>query len=113
MNEKDETRLRDMLDAAQRAVKFVDGKTRESLDEDDMLLGFALVRAIEVVGEAANQVAKEIRESIPNIRWREMIGMRNRIVHNYVSVDYDIVWTVATIHLPEMIKELENFLSQG
>ncbi len=103
----------DMLDAAQRAVKFVGGKTHESLDEDHMLLGFALVRAIEVVGEAANQVDKETRESIPTIRWREMIGMRNRIVHHYVSVDYDIVWTVATIHLPEMIKELENFLSQG
>ena len=111
MNEKDETRLRDMLDAAQRAVKFVDGKTREALEEDNMLLGFALVRAIEVVGEAANQVAKETRETIPNIRWREMIGMRNRIVHNYVSVDYDIVWTVATVHLPEMIIELEKALA--
>lgn len=64
MNERDEARLRDMLDAARKALEFASGQTRADLDENDML-AFALVRALEVIGEAANQVSEETRETVP------------------------------------------------
>jgi uncharacterized protein with HEPN domain len=107
MNERDETRLRDMLDAARKAVAFADDKTREALDEDE-LLAFALVRALEIVGEAASRVSQETRSRFQQIRWKEIIGMRNKIIHDYLSVDNNIVWDVVTNDLPDLIRELET-----
>jgi len=109
MNERDETRLRDMLDAAYKAQHFIRGKTRSSLDEDDML-SFALVRAIEIVGEAASKVTPPTRDSFPQVEWRPIIGMRNRIVHDYLNVDLNIVWEVVTHDLPKLIAALEKLL---
>jgi uncharacterized protein with HEPN domain len=74
------------------------------------LLGFALVRAVELVGEAASKVTPETRQAHPDIPWRNIIGMRNRIVHDYLNVDYDIVWTVVTDNLPPLIKQLDAIL---
>lgn len=110
MNEKDETRLRDMLDAAYQARKFVEGKARPALEENDMLLGFAVVRALEIVGEAASKITPETRAQFSQIKWPDMIGMRNRIVHDYLNVDYDIVWKVVIEDLPDLITELEKII---
>jgi uncharacterized protein with HEPN domain len=109
MNEADEVRLRDMLDAACKALEFAESKTRQNLDTDDMF-AFALVRAIEIVGEAAARVSQETRGSYPQIRWTEIIGMRNKIVHDYLSVDNNIVWDVTENDLPPLIQQLESIL---
>ncbi len=111
MNTADKNRLTDMLRAAQRARTFVNGKTRESLEENDELLGFAVVRAVEVVGEAASKVTPETRESLKDIPWHNIIGMRNRVVHDYLNVDYDVVWAVVTQNLPDLIEQLEAALA--
>jgi uncharacterized protein with HEPN domain len=111
MNERDDTRLRDMLDAARVGTSFVAGETRDALAVDQKLV-FALVRAIEIVGEAANRVSQETRAELPQIPWRNIIGMRNRVIHDYVNVDLDIVWEVATRNLPELIAELERVLPE-
>ena len=79
MNKRDETHLRDMLDAARRVQIFLSGKTRADLEADNFLLGFAVVRALEIIGEAANKTSSETRDRPPDIGWREIIGMRNRI----------------------------------
>jgi uncharacterized protein with HEPN domain len=110
MNERDETRLRDMLDASRRARAFSMGKTRTDLEKDQFLLGFAIVRAIEIVGEAASQVTPETVASLPEIPWKQIVGMRHRVVHNYNRVDYDIVWDVVTRQIPELIALLEAAL---
>lgn len=109
MNERDEMRLRDMLDAARKACQFAGGKTRQQLDTDDMF-AFALVRAIEIVGEAASKVSPETRSAYPQIRWVEIIGMRNKIVPDYLSVDNNIVWDVTENDLPPLIQQLESIL---
>jgi uncharacterized protein with HEPN domain len=110
MNERDETRLRDMQDAARQAVFFVSGKTRLDLEENKQILGFAVVRAIEIVGEAASKITAETRLTLPQVPWGSIIGMRNLIVHEYFSVDYDVVWEVATENLPELLAILASIL---
>ncbi|MDX2137052.1 MAG: DUF86 domain-containing protein [Chloroflexota bacterium] len=110
MNDHDKALLQDMREAARKAIEYTRGKTRETLVEDDELIGFAVVRAIEIIGEAANRVSSETQTTFTTIPWRRVIGMRNRIVHDYLNVDYDIVWEVITEGLPALMLELDSIL---
>lgn len=85
------------------------GCTRADLDRDRKL-NLALVRLVEVIGEAANRVTAERRQSLPAIPWPEIIGMRNRIVHGYDQVDFDILWAVVQQDLPPLIDQLRGTL---
>lgn len=109
MNERDQTRLYDMRNEAQRACKFLQDKTQIDLETDD-LLAYAVVRAIEIIGEAGSKVTEETRAQYPQIAWRNIIGMRNRIIHEYNDVDLDIVWEVVHRNLPQLIAQLEQIL---
>src|SRR3954453_8141144 len=104
MNELDQVRLRHMLDAARAAALFIEGRTRENL-EDDLMFAFALVRAIEIVGEAASKISKEEQQNYPEIPWRSITGMRNKIIHDYFDIDYDVVWDTVQLRIPELIQE--------
>ena len=95
-----------MADAAAIAVRFAAGRSRGDLELDQMLL-FALVRAVEIVGEAAARLSPEARAALPHIPWHLIIGMRNRLVHAYFDVDRDILWTTATEALPALLPALE------
>ncbi len=112
MNEFDETRLRDMLDETRHVAQFIKGRTRSDLDTN-MMLAYAVVRAIEVIGEAAARVTEETRQGLVNVEWKNIIGMRNRIVHNYNNVNLDIVWQVASHNLPELGHQLLKILSDN
>lgn len=90
MQKDDAVPLRHALDAAKKAVLFLDGRRREDLEGDEML-GFAVVRLLEIIGEAAKLVSPELREQHPEIPWSAMVGMRNRLIHGYFDVNYDIV----------------------
>ena len=87
--------LRDMLDHARRAVDAVAERDRSDLDSD-LILAAALERFIEVIGEAASKVSPSTRANSPEIPWKEIVGMRNRLVHGYAAVDHDIVWNVVS-----------------
>ncbi len=108
---EDEVLLRDMLDHARHAAAAVTGRKRSDLDSD-FVLAAALERFIEVIGEAASKVSTTTRESTPQIPWREIIGMRNRLVHGYASVDHDIVWDVVSGDLGKIMQMLELLLSE-
>lgn len=82
MRKDDTVRLRHMLDAAREAVAFAAGRKRADLDHDRMLV-LALVKDIEIIGEAAYQISQQTREQFPNIPWEDIIGMRHRLVHAY------------------------------
>jgi uncharacterized protein with HEPN domain len=112
MNERDKTRLRDMLDEAQRVQKFVTGKTRDDLSRDDML-AYAIVLCLEIIGEAASQVTETTRSVYLHLAWHQMIGMRNRLIHEYGKVDLDIVWYTVIDVIPELITELEQILASN
>ncbi len=80
-----------MIDAAEAVDAFMAERNRAELDSNRMLL-FAVVRAIEVLGEAAARVSDETRQTAPDIPWNAIVGMRNRLVHGYFNIDVDIVW---------------------
>jgi uncharacterized protein with HEPN domain len=102
MRPPDDVLLRDMRDHARRAVAALTGKERAEFDSDPILAA-ALERFIEVVGEAASKVSPTTQAATPTIPWREIVGMRNRLVHGYASVDHDIVWDVVTGDLPAVV----------
>ena len=106
---EDDVLLRDMLDHARRAVGAMDRRTRADL-ESDPILAAAMERFIEVTGEAASKVSEPTRRGLPQIPWREIIGMRNRLVHGYAAVDHDIVWDVVTVDLPSLVVALTELL---
>lgn len=72
----------------------------------------ALTRSIEIIGEAAKQVPDDFRASHPKIQWRYMAGMRDKLIHGYFGVDYDIVWDVAVNKAPELRRQLEEILAK-
>jgi uncharacterized protein with HEPN domain len=98
-----------MRDAASAALSFSAGKTREDL-ESGMMFQFALVRALEIVGEAAARVAEESRAAHPEIPWANIVGMRNRLIHGYFDVDLNILWRTVTDHLPPLIVALDALI---
>lgn len=106
----DATRLRHILDAARKAVALVEGKGRSALDHDETL-GLAVVRLLEILGEAARGVSDDFKARHPQIAWQEMIGARNHLIHGYYEVDYDIVWQIIENDLPPLIDELKKITS--
>jgi len=109
MRKDDSIRLQHMLDAAREAESFSRNKTRKSLDTDRKL-AFALVKCIEIIGEAAAQISNESREALPQIPWLDIIAMRNRLIHAYLDINLDILWKTIIEDLPPLISELENIL---
>ena len=112
MRSDDGVRLRHMLDAAREAVSFIQGKSRSRL-EMDRELTLALVKCIEIVGEAANRVTKKRRYELQEIPWPYIISMRNRLIHAYFDIDLDILWNTVTLDLPPLIAELEKNIPHG
>lgn len=105
----DTTRLQHMLDYSRKACEFTQGKTQADLESDEVLT-LAIVRLIEIVGEAAANVSPERRKELSDIPWSEIIGMRNRVVHAYFDVNFNIVWNTVTYNLPSLIAQLEASL---
>ena len=99
-----------MLDAAEKALDFIKYKRRSDLDIEPMLT-FAIVRALEIIGEAANKITDEGRSEYSNLPWPKIIGMRNRIVHAYFDINLDRVWETVTYDLPSLIDELKRILN--
>lgn len=102
---EDKVRLHHMVEAGESAVQFVAGRQRADLDEDRMLL-FALVRAIEVLGEAASQISEERGATHAGIPWRAIIAMRNRLIHAYFEINTEIVWQTVTQEIPTLLPQL-------
>ncbi|MBV9861938.1 MAG: DUF86 domain-containing protein [Alphaproteobacteria bacterium] len=111
MSPNDRMRLRHIVEALNSAFRFIEGRQRNDLDRDTMLL-FALVRTIEIAGEAARRVSPAGREELPDVPWDPMIGMRHRLVHAYFDVDGDILWTTVTEAAPSVAERLSTFLGE-
>ncbi|MBC6454894.1 MAG: DUF86 domain-containing protein [Hormoscilla sp. SP5CHS1] len=104
------TRLGHMRDAASQALQFMSGETRESLESNEMLQ-LAVVKALEIIGEAAKNVSIDCQQRYDRIPWEEMIGMRNRLVDAYFGINFDVVWRTVREDLEPLLAELEVALS--
>jgi uncharacterized protein with HEPN domain len=100
-----------MLSHAEEAISLAAGRQREDLDTD-RLLNLALVRLLEIVGEAAARVSEKCRQTYPSIPWPQVIGLRNRLIHGYDAVDFDILWTIVQVDLPPLAIALRSALEQ-
>ena len=106
---EDRIRITHMRDACESVSRFIVGKTTPDL-ADGQMLQFALVRAIEIIGEAAGRVSENVQKAAPEIPWREAVGIRNRLVHAYFDVDLGILWQTAVESVPQMLERLEKLL---
>lgn len=108
----DDDRVDDIRRAAEKALHFVDGKSRDDLDQDDLLIA-GLLHEITVIGEAASALSAGRRARMPSVPWREIIGMRQVIVHAYWRVDVDELWRAVADDLPTLLAQLHDAPRQG
>ena len=107
MRADDRVRVLHMIEACESVQRFIQGRRRLDFESDQMLL-FAVVRAIEVLGEAAGKVSEDTRSACPQIPWPGITNMRNRLIHGYFDIDIDIVWNTASIELPALLTDLRR-----
>jgi len=98
-----------MLDTAQAIVAKTAGKSRADFDADENLR-LALVYLIQTVGESARRISPAFQEAHSQIPWSRIVGMRHKVVHDYLHVNYDIVWTVATVSIPPLTAQLQEIV---
>ena len=106
---RDDTYLVDILESSKMALTYVSGKSWNAFYEDTQCQD-AVVRRIEIIGEAARRVSQETREKHPQIPWREMTSMRNLVIHEYDVVDINQVWDTVQNKIPPLIKELAKIV---
>ena len=100
--QRDLAYLADILQAAKLALRFVEGMTYEAFAEDEKTQA-AVIRELEIIGEAAGRVSTEFVVSHPELPWRQMVSMRNRMIHGYDDIDLVIVWRALRLNLPDLI----------
>jgi uncharacterized protein with HEPN domain len=102
--------LEDIIGSANKILIYTDGLSYEQFLADDRTID-AVIRNFEIIGEAANRLPEEIRDQYANIDWHRIRGFRNRIVHDYMGIDYKIVWLIKENFLPTLINEIRSLLS--
>ena len=106
----DRIRMRHMLDAARQALSFAQGRTRSDLDADAMFRR-AVTHCIQEIGEAASQVGEATRDTVPQLPWRQVVGMRHNLVHVYFNIKHEAVWQVLSQDLQPLVEALEAALT--
>ncbi|MBA3019382.1 MAG: DUF86 domain-containing protein [Desulfobacteraceae bacterium] len=109
MQSKDRIRVRHILDEANEASKYAEGISFDEFVEDGKTVR-AIIRSIEVIGEAASKISIEFREEHPDVPWQKIIGMRNRLIHVYFDIDYNVIWQTVKENLPPLIEQLQSIL---
>jgi len=106
---QDKTYLLDILIAARRIIEYTGSLSREQFEANNEKQD-AVIRMIQVIGEASRMLSPEFRQSHQEIPWREIIGMRHRLVHEYFDIDLDEVWRVIEQDIPLLIPQLERLV---
>ncbi len=101
--------IKDIIDAMESIEKFVEGMSFENLLNDDKTSS-AVIRKFEIIGEAARNIPDWITQKYPEVPWKRMIGMRNRLIHAYFGIDYKLVWNAIKIEIPRVKHRLQKIL---
>ncbi|MCP1663158.1 MULTISPECIES: HepT-like ribonuclease domain-containing protein [Methanocalculus] len=109
MQHNDTVYIRHAIDAAEKAIEISQEISKKDLHGDDVY-SLALIRLLEIIGEAANHVSKKYKLDHPEVPWSHMIGMRNRLIHGYFDIDIDIVWDTVNKDLPPLVSLLKKIL---
>ena len=107
MQSKDKIRVQHILDEAGEISKYTEDKSFEEFVKDGKTVR-AVIRSIEVIGEAASRMSTEFHEAHPEIPWQKIIAMRNRLIHVYFDIDYDIIWQTIKENLPDLTEKLQK-----
>jgi len=99
--------IRDILDAVTKATSFVTGMTFDAFAKDART-SFAVIRAPEIIGEAARQIPADLRAAHPQVPWRAMTGIRDKLIHQYFGVDLEVIWRTVHEDLPPLLASLES-----
>ena len=99
-----------MDQCARRAVDYCTGLNRDQFAQNQLIQD-AVLRNIELIGEAAARIPPEVRLAHPEISWREIVAMRNQLIHGYLGIDFDVVWDVVQVELPLLITQLAVVLA--
>ncbi len=102
--------LQDILQAAKDAIEFAGDADLDEFCEDKQMV-YAVVRALEIIGEAASQIPASVRSRYLDVPWSEMIGMRNKVIHEYFGVDLDVVWQTVRRDLPPLRRVIERIIA--
>ena len=102
--------VEDILDAMDKAEILLEDETYDQF-EADFRINFAVVRALEIVGEATKRLPMDLRQQYPEIPWKGMAGMRDRIIHGYDNVDLEIVWDVVKQDIPQIKPQIQQILT--
>jgi len=103
--------IEDIINAMNKALKFVEGMSYEEFAKDDKTV-FAVIRAIEIIGEAVKNIPEDIRKEYPEIPWKGMAGMRDKVIHGYFGVDIKVVWDTIKKRIPGLKPLVEKMLEE-
>ena len=103
--------LSDIIESIDRINCYVKGITKEEFLKDNKTLD-AVTRNFEIAGEAASKIPAEFCLTYPDVQWKKIVGLRNRIIHDCFEVDYDIVWEIINKNLPELFTQLKKIIAE-
>jgi uncharacterized protein with HEPN domain len=101
----------DILDCMKKILTYTSGLTFEKFEYDTMVVD-AVIRNLEIIGEASRNIPEDLREKYSDISWKNMIGLRNIILHDYFGIDYDTIWKIITVNIPETMPKVERIYKE-
>lgn len=110
MSKRDLRKLKDILTSIEKIQKYVN-RGKESFLKDELIQTF-FVRHIQIIGEASRKLSEDLREQYTEIPWKDIIGMRHFVVHEYTDVDFETVWEVVTHDVPKLKDKVQKIISE-